>query len=213
MELGPYGDVPAFVSRQYADVLGRAATPGEIDAEMAALATGKLAGALPADLVRTRPLTAKDAALVRLYRAVFKRLPDTSGYRYWLARLESGTTLAKAAATFAGSSEFKRTYGSLGNGAFVDLVYQNVLGRAPDTGGCAYWLRKLAAGTSRGTLVAQFSQSSEYVTKMTSTVERVRLVLAMFDRMPKQAELDIVASQALDQVAQSLLTAVQYPAT
>ena len=213
VELGPYGTVPGFVGRQYADVLGRAPTASELSAATSALTAGDPAGTVPADLVRALPLAAKDASLIRLYRAVFQRVPDTSGYRYWLARLDGGTTLGRAAATFAASSEFQRTYGKLGDGAFVDLVYQNVLGRAPDPGGRAFWLRKLAAGTSRGTLVAQFSQSSEYVRKTTALVERSRLVLAMFDRMPKQAELDFVGALTLEQVAQSLLTASQYPAS
>lgn len=210
VELGPFATVEGFLARQTADVVGRAPTSQERSEATSHLAAGGSAGTLIADLVRSRPPTGRDAALIRLYAAVFQRPPDTGGYRYWLAKMAGGTTLVRVAATFAGSPEFRSTYGSLGNGAFIDLVYEQVLGRSADPGGRAYWLRKLSGGTSRGTLVAQFTQSSEHVAATEATVQRVRLVLAMFDRMPSSAELDHAATTTLDELAQALLTASQY---
>jgi Domain of unknown function (DUF4214)/RTX calcium-binding nonapeptide repeat (4 copies) len=47
----------------------------------------------------------------------------------------------------------------------VTLLYQNVLGRAPDAGGLASWKNLLDAGTqTRTQVVTGFSESAEYIT-------------------------------------------------
>jgi hypothetical protein len=86
-----------------------------------------------------------------------------NGFTYWMNRRGEGRTLASISASFAGSSEFTRRYGTLSNSAFVDRVYQNVLGRPADSGGLRYWKARLDAGMSRGQVMANFSQSTEYV--------------------------------------------------
>ena len=45
---------------------------------------------------------------------------------------------------------------------FVNLVYQNGMGRGPDAGGERYWLDQLRNGTTRGQLMTSFSDSPEY---------------------------------------------------
>ncbi|WP_426574278.1 DUF4214 domain-containing protein [Aquihabitans sp. McL0605] len=103
--------------------------------------------------------------VARLYTAVFNRLPDPSGLAYWIKKLRTGASLNTIAANMTTSSEFKNTYGSLGNGQFVDLVYNNVLKRAPDSNGRTYWVSKLDGGFKRSAMMAQFSESNEFVTK------------------------------------------------
>ena len=54
----------------------------------------------------------------------------------WVAALESGSlTLHQAADGFTSSPEFQSKYGNLDNAGFVDLLYDNVLGRDPDPAG------------------------------------------------------------------------------
>ncbi len=84
----------------------------------------------------------------RLYSAYFLRAPDLGGLRYWIGRLQGGQSLQSASQFFSESPEFKTRYGSLNNGQFVDLVYQNVLGRAPDTSGRAHWVNGLTRARS-----------------------------------------------------------------
>ncbi len=103
--------------------------------------------------------------VARLYTAVFNRLPDPSGLAYWIKKRKAGATLNTIAANMTASNEFKNTYGNLNNGQFVDLVYQNVLKRSPDPSGRAYWVKKLDGGFKRSAMMAQFSESNEYVTK------------------------------------------------
>ena len=63
----------------------------------------------------------------------------------------------------ASSSEFIDRYGSLSNSQYVDLVYQNVLGRAPDSSGRKHWVDGLTAGrNSRGGVMIGFSESPEF---------------------------------------------------
>jgi serralysin len=80
----------------------------------------------------------------RLYRAAFNRVPDNAGLKYWISVLDNGTSLKEVAAGFMGSDEFKILYGvNPTNEAFVTSVYTNVLQRAPDSAGYAYWVNAL----------------------------------------------------------------------
>lgn len=47
------------------------------------------------------------------------------------------------------------------NTQFVDHLYNNVLHRTPDAGGEGYWVNQLAAGTTRETVLIDFSESAE----------------------------------------------------
>ena len=152
-----------------------------------------------------------DARLVRLYLAYFKRPPDPDGFTYWKRQLESGRGLINAALKFARSSEFTRTYGSLSNAAFVDLVYQNVLGRAGDASGRSYWITRLDRGTkNRGEVMINFSESTENTTKKADHVAVFRLYRAMLARFPGKtaylALLDPVLADTstLEDVARTL---------
>jgi Domain of unknown function (DUF4214) len=140
-----------------------------------------------------RPV-ALDGQIARLYRAYFRRDPDASGFYFWQSQRAAGTSLAGVSNAFAASAEFQSTYGSLGNDAFVELVYANVLGRVADSGGKAYWMSRLSAGVSRGQVMTGFSESAELVATTgtvapTSAAEAAvyRLYLAFFLRFPDQA--------------------------
>lgn len=205
VDLGPFVNAPWFVRKQVADLTGKRPTPQQFDAKMGLLANGSTAGQVIASIEHDRGQATQSAALIRLYRAVFLRPPDTAGLRYWQGQMTAGTRLVQVAATFAGSGEFERRYGTLSDAAFVDRIYRNVLGRAADPNGRAYWIGRLRAGTSRGLLVAQFSQSGEYVTRSTVDVERIELRLAMLGRTPTEAELAPLRALPLDQVAWQFL--------
>jgi SpoIID/LytB domain protein len=104
--------------------------------------------------------------IARLYLAYFLRAPDAGGLAHWVGRQQAGQSLASISGFFAGSPEFVARYGSLGNAAFVDLVYTNVLGRAPDAGGRAYWLGLLdSRRQGRGSVMLNFSESAEFKAK------------------------------------------------
>ena len=101
----------------------------------------------------------------RLYRATLDRDPDPAGHADWLGKLLSGAlTIDGIADGFVLSQEFRSTYGSTDDGAFVTLLYNNVLDRDPDPGGFADWTGKLQTGEmTRAQVVVGFSDSAEFV--------------------------------------------------
>lgn len=106
-----------------------------------------------------------DGTIYRLYRAYFLRDPDAGGFEYWMQAYIGGYSLGAISNDFARSAEFQRRYGALDDRAFLDRVYANVLGRAPDSGGYAYWLDQMRRGMLRGFVMIYFSDSAEFRTK------------------------------------------------
>lgn len=108
----------------------------------------------------------------RLYQAAFDRQPDLGGVSFWVERIDTGTSLLAAAANFIDSDEFRSLYGSAPTDEqFIDLLYENVLNRAADSGGYAYWTGRMDAGLSREAVLLEFSESPE---NQANTADAVR---------------------------------------
>lgn len=104
------------------------------------------------------------AAIYRLYRATLDRGPDQAGHFAWTTQLaENRADLRTIAGSFLGSVEFRNLYGNTSDTAFVTLLYNNVLGRAPDAAGLAGWVDRLQSGADRTTVVLGFSESTEFI--------------------------------------------------
>jgi len=103
-----------------------------------------------------------DPQIRRLYLAAFLRPPERVGLDYWTAQRAQGRDLFSIADHFAHSDEFVARYGPLTNRGYVDRIYRNVLGRAPDPEGHNWWTRQLDSGRTRGWLLVGFSESAEY---------------------------------------------------
>ncbi|MEC3862669.1 DUF4214 domain-containing protein [Mesobacterium sp. TK19101] len=104
------------------------------------------------------------AQVYRLYQATLDRAPDAGGHLDWTGRIAAGDIDIRAAAGgFVNSAEFQAVYGALTNTQFVELLYQNVLGRAADAGGLASWVGQLGGGATRAQVVVGFSESPEFV--------------------------------------------------
>ncbi len=102
--------------------------------------------------------------ILRLYGATLGRSPDIPGFAGWVDAIASGAkTLSNVAEGFIGSAEFAAIYGANPTDAnFVTLLYNNVLRRAPDAAGQAFWLKQLSSGATRASVVLGFSDSDEY---------------------------------------------------
>ena len=71
-------------------------------------------------------------------------------------------TYAASAEEFASSQEFQNRYGSNSSDTkFIGTLYNNVLGRSPDSAGLAHYQDLLAGGKERGALLLDFSESPE----------------------------------------------------
>ncbi|HEY4042057.1 MAG TPA: DUF4214 domain-containing protein [Rhodopila sp.] len=164
--------------------------------------------------------TAEDVA--RLYGAALDRAPDVAGLESWTAMIDDGSVpLSQVATDFAASPEFISKYGSLSNAAFVNQLYENVLGRAPDAPGAQAWNNALSSGVSRGSVIIGFAESAEYEARTVSTAgdvdnaEIYRLYQTAFDRTPDAAGLaywsSILASGASPtQVAQGFVKSAEF---
>lgn len=103
-------------------------------------------------------------AAYRLYGGAFDRTPDEGGLLFWADYLDKGGTLFQAAAGFVASPEFIALYGAdLSDADFVDQLYLNVLSRAGDADGVAFWNDYLATGGDRAAALVDFTQLPEYV--------------------------------------------------
>jgi len=107
----------------------------------------------------------------RLYQAAFDRTPDNNGVKFWVDEIDNGLSAKNAAAGFVSSAEFQQTYGNLSNAAFVDQIYENVLGRAAEAAGTAFWNDYLASGRDRADVLLGFSESTENVALVGASIE------------------------------------------
>ncbi|HEX8602656.1 MAG TPA: DUF4214 domain-containing protein [Pseudoduganella sp.] len=110
----------------------------------------------------------------RLYQAAFDRAPDESGLGFWIGALDAGVSLRSVAEGFVTSNEFRGIYGNNpDNLAILNGFYANVLGRAPDAEGLAFWLNVLDSGTdSLAGVLTGFSESQENYNQLIGVMEQ-----------------------------------------
>lgn len=98
----------------------------------------------------------------RLYRAAFNRQPDDRGLGFWIRAMDGGSSLEDIGREFVRSGEFANLYGAAPTPAqVITAMYRNVLHRAPDEVGAAYWLQHLNNGLPIERLLIEFSESPE----------------------------------------------------
>ncbi len=170
-----YGAAPTngqFLDALYLNVLGR---PGDDEGRaywLAQLGAGLdriglllLVSDSPENIDQTLtdpPLTSGQSRVLRMYSAAFGRTPDDAGLAYWSSVHAQGMALAQLAGAFRASAEYVARYGAgTTDGAFVTALYQNILGRAPDPDGLAYWGGLLGQGQSRDRVMVSFAESRE----------------------------------------------------
>ena len=108
----------------------------------------------------------------RIYKAAFDREADADGLGFWTAQAKLGATLTQISESFINSDEFQSIYGSNPSvESFVEGLYQNVLGRLPDTEGEQYWVQKLASSElTEAELLASFANSQENVANVEDAI-------------------------------------------
>jgi hypothetical protein len=128
--------------------------------------------------------------VVRLYLAYFLRYPDYAGLQYHVNLVRGGGQLSSISEGFALSPEFQTAYGTLNNGQFVTLLYQNVLGRSPDTAGFDFHVARLNGGTPRGVVMLGFSESTEFRIRSNNDGIVSALYTSMLRRTPDAGGYD-----------------------
>ena len=208
---GPFGSSTEFVNRQFADVLGRAPFDMERDILVSRLDGGLLPERAIEELVKSDDSFNSAGAIVRFYYGYFAgRDPDTGGMLYWLDQHRNGVSLSVIASVFSQSAEFQNQYGSITNSQFVDLVYQNVLHRAPDADGRAYWLDVLNQGWPRWAMMQLFTESAEHRDATRARVDRTIAHTALLREAPTKAWLDLTLGSPLDGLIRTLFLGPGY---
>jgi hypothetical protein len=180
----------SFVEQLYTRFLHRAADDGGFAYWTGKLDTGAMNAAEVSDQFMTSTEFQQDVdPMVRLYFAVFGRIPDVPGLSFWAGAMHAGLTAQQLGAGFAGGSEFQALYGALDDGAFLDKLYQIAFQRTPDAAGKAYYLEQMSHGLSRSDIVVDFSNSPELRDTMGATVKVAEQYLGVEQAAPSAAQL------------------------
>ncbi len=179
-----FSDTKLFVMQQYRDFLAREADSSSIGFWVQQINSGQRSRAqFVQDNINSAEFQNTAAPVVRMFMAYFERNPDTVGLEFWQGRARAGDSLLSISNAFASSQEFINKYGSLSNRDFVNRVYQNVLGRPVDAAGGNYWTSELdAKRITRGGLMLQFSESTEYKALKQNAVFVIMTYYSMLDR-------------------------------
>ena len=83
---------------------------------------------------------------------------------FWVSEVaKNKASIEDVASNLILSDEFIEEYGAnLDNGEFVDALYMNILDRAGDESGRAFWMGELASGLARSDVLLEFANSTEY---------------------------------------------------
>jgi serralysin len=109
----------------------------------------------------------------RIYKAAFDRVPDTKGLGYWIDQIDNGMDVVEVAARFIDSPEFRAFYGqNPSHTEFLTKVYRNVLDRAPDSAGLAWWNNEMKTNPEKSwqKVLADFSESAENQANVASLI-------------------------------------------
>ncbi|MBL9123977.1 MAG: tandem-95 repeat protein, partial [Planctomycetaceae bacterium] len=152
-------DANAFVRSLYVDLLGRNADSGGLNQHVQRLLAGTSRQEIVASFVNSTEYLGR--VVDGMYTKYLRRTADAAGRSSWIAAMSAGTTATDVAIAFLSSSEYASRHVS--NAAFVDGLYRDVLGRAPDAGGYNSNVTKLQSGGSRAALAKFFLTSGERV--------------------------------------------------
>jgi N-acetylneuraminic acid mutarotase len=151
---------PAFVAQVYLDLLHRPADSGGFTAYVGALNLGLMSRQQLVQSVEVSTEYRTDQ-INSIYETLLHRPVDPSGLNFLLGFLAMGGTYEQVQEFVAGSNEFFADSGGTNDG-FLNALYQDALGRAPDVAGRAAFDQFLAQGGTRTQVAAMVYTSTEY---------------------------------------------------
>jgi uncharacterized repeat protein (TIGR01451 family) len=157
---GPQGDPmaqAAFVSALYEDVLGRPVDQAGVNYWVGLLQAG-FTRAQVAQGIWESP-EHRGVQVDALYRQLLHRPADAAGRAYWGGLLLAGQSEEQVEAGILASPEYARSHPDAAS--FVSGLYADVLGRALDGAGAAYWEGLLQSGANRAAVAAGVLASPE----------------------------------------------------
>jgi hypothetical protein len=152
-----------YVNALYNDLLHRAPASSEVTLWSNALRAGGDPLQVALDFTSS-PEYLGD--LIRAdYQTFLGRQPTAAEVNGWLTQLQAGLGENQLQADFLASDEFFADHGSNVT-SWLSGVYQDVLGRALDSGGLANWSQQLQAGMSRFAVALGIVTSPEAFTRL-----------------------------------------------
>jgi hypothetical protein len=158
--LNPANPTPSekYVGEVYTDVLGRVVDPAGLAYWSSLIDQGQSREVVAASLLHTPEYFS--LIITPAYEKYLGRAPDFQGLQYWTGQMLNGLSDEQLEAGFIGSPEFFARAGGT-DLAWVDAMYQDLLGRQADAGGEAFWVDQLQAGESRTSVALGFTTSPE----------------------------------------------------
>ncbi|MFT5579132.1 MAG: hypothetical protein ACI9WS_001891, partial [Paraglaciecola psychrophila] len=96
---------------------------------------------------QTRDFNVFEERVLEAYLAFYGRPADPGGLAFWSDRLEQeGGDLTSIINAFGESKEYTDRFGNLSNTELVTNIYDQLFGRAPDTGGLDFYVNQLVTG-------------------------------------------------------------------
>lgn len=139
---------------------------------------------LIADLTMAKPRRDPAGAVVRSFRVSLGRLPTINEIRAWEDAYEADTTLDDLNQTLISSQAFADANGDLSDAEFVQVIYENAIGRGPTERRMADWLEAFEDGATRSSLPTYFADSYTVKDSTWHGLEVIQAFRAGLDRMP-----------------------------
>ena len=142
------------------------------------------------------------------YLAYFGRPADPEGLNYWI-----GQSIATMQAGFAASQEYANLYSGMTNDQRVEQVYQNLLGRASDPAGKAYWVGELDSGAvTVSNLVTSMLANAEGV-DIATIANRTTFAIKLTTDMSSPGQIAGYSGTLSADAARAAVAAVSYTDT
>jgi hypothetical protein len=129
------------------DLLGRPATPSEVDTVVQTLATGGTTRAVVQNIEQSKEFA--DNEVTSWYQHYLNRAPTSQELVDAASQLQSGTSTNKVRSQILTSSEFSTLSGGTASGFVVNL-YQDLLGRTPTGNEADSWVSQASSGDLAG---------------------------------------------------------------
>lgn len=151
---------------------------------LASAVAGNITITQAAGTTTTVPIS-DEAFVEQAYKNIIGRSSDPSGKAYWVNQLKTkaitrdyliaffaqtaGITKAQAVQRLGSTTTTVTNPSSQNNDElFITALYNNSLGRNPDSGGLNYWVGKLTSGQSYADVLLSFSSQAEVVQRLSS---------------------------------------------
>jgi len=148
-----------LVAAAYQSILGRSAGSAEVSFWTTEMDTGRVSRSQFASALAQSAEYYGDL-ITAAYQRYLGRDPDAPGLQSWISAMQTGLSDELLEANLIGSPEFYVDSGGTDKG-WVDAMYFDVLGRAPDSPGENNWIGVLAAGASWAAVSYDFTSSQE----------------------------------------------------